>query len=469
MSTEEQPALPAPRGSRTLAALVVAALALGVCGAFAISHYVFPADPASSDAAPTPSGSAGSDGPSVTRLGPGQGWTASVGYDAIVGEHAVYSSDGRLVFAHDPDSGAVRWRADLGNHELIGLDEIGDGLLVASGATVDPTAVTIQDTSAVIDEATGRILAKVDAEILAPAPGGQVLLGLNTGRESACACEQLLGVDRGTGRPLWTVDLSPDQSPIAEGAALGWIGFQDLDGTVRRVDPVTGDVTPVWRLPATALPAGTRFANWVFANARDAVLVADDVRQRAVISGIDLTTGAVRWSRAVIRPRSGGLVPPMSAIRCGGAACVAEPDGIAIVDPLTGRTNVVKDAVQVIQAGSVWAARYRAAGSTGPLDSLALLDPVTAQPGARINFFTPVGVVGSRLVGLRYVDDQDTPQPYSMNDKRDTLIIAIGEDGTQTTIAHLTGGLLPSSCAAGFGHIACWFFNQKTLRVLPVG
>jgi hypothetical protein len=97
-----------------------------------------------------------------------------------------------------------------------------------------------------------------------------------------------------------------------------------------------------------------------------------------------------------------------------------------------------------------------------------MLDPHTFQPGARVAHITPIGLVGSRLIGLRYVDDGNVPQPYSLTDKQDVLIIAVSGDGTQTTIAHLTGGLLASSCQAGFGRVACSFFEQKTLRVIPI-
>src|SRR5262249_13744235 len=152
-------------------------------------------------------------------------------------------------------------------------------------------------------------------------------------------------------------------------------------GQVRPIDPASGAVQGAYVLPGAARPAGYGQPTWLIESPASSVYVTTDVGQHAtIVSGINPTTGGGGWSgRRKTWPRSAGAAVAVS--RCGDQVCIADGDGVTIVDPTNGRMANLAGANRVLTNGTDWAAQYEVpAAGTSVIDAVAYLNPKTFAP-----------------------------------------------------------------------------------------
>jgi hypothetical protein len=381
---------------------------------------------------------------------PGAGFSPKVS----VGQQAIYETTGNLVLAHDPDTGAVRWRADLFPLVVLRAVELDRDLLVVSGLkSPSPKALPV-DTSELLDPASGRVIATVAGDVSGRVAGQPWVLSVASDVSATCRCITVYAVDVSTGRQVWSQQLPDTQHLVGDVEnAPGWIGDYSDDGQVRQRDLATGAVAGRFTLPAAARSAGAQSSSWIVESAHSSVYVTADQNNQVVVSGIDPSTDSVQWTRSVPAPLAAHGAMSVTASRCGRLVCLRLANEIVLVDPATGNLTTLAGVNSVVTIGTIWAALYPPAGSD--VGAVSFLDPHTFAPGPRIDNLQAQALTTAAVIGLRPVRSSPT--------QLDTLVIEAHPDGTQTTLAQLAGS--DWSCDASGLRVACAEVKPATLEV----
>ena len=253
-------------------------------------------------------------------------WTVDTGsFSWGVDTLYLLDRDGRAASAHDPATGAIRWRMAL-DRPALGVFEVGAGL-AAVQLGPGPTAAGSDVTVLLVDRA-GRPLARIPGEIFAAGPDLLV-------HDSPCgddACATLSRIDLASGRIAWSLPFGPRRFLPAQ--ACQGSSFAVLDGTAAEVRSMaTLDVTArvAWPASAGALPqAGALYD--------DDLVTAELAAGGILLTAHPLRPGAASWSLTLPQGATPtGLAAGLFTTTCAGVLCAQVDNGTALVDRYTGK------------------------------------------------------------------------------------------------------------------------------------
>ena len=185
-----------------------------------------------------------------------------------VGDVVVVTTSQRRVLAYS-DTGQRLWELDVPELILATPTAGPDGAVVLVGLDG-----TLSSVDVVTGEVAWRRALNVDVNVPASVEGDRIVVVDRAGAVSA--------FDSVTGETAWTADTGQVPTRLASGAGIAVVVGDD--GFLRAFDAVTG--APVWDLRYTG-------------NMRAAVMVGDKlvVATDEATRGVDLASGAVKWSR----------------------------------------------------------------------------------------------------------------------------------------------------------------------------
>jgi hypothetical protein len=392
------------------------------------------------------------------------GWTVTpLGIAVGATGSAIYEAGASTLVAHEPLGGAVVWRTSVAPVQVDSVLNVGR-LLLAVGTMGQSSGATSRTATAMLDPSNGGLLGRVAGRPVATNQDESTIV-TDDFDASGCSCETVYGVSLATRQPVWSMRSDPHETLVATRAGQPWFGFLAVgSGKVRPLDPASGAVRTTYTLPVGVDPAGFQFSDWIIESPASSIYVATDLGVgTTIVSGINPTTGVALWSsRLKITPLTGG--DAVSASRCGDLVCLADADGVFVVDPAGGHMAQLRAATRVLTDGTTWAAEYAVPGAgTSVIDGVAFLDPRTFEPGPVTVFLTPIGFVAGKIVGLRYLTGTELAQDAQSGS--DTAIITMDTNGDQAVASRLAG--THWDCIPAVIRVACVSASPLTLRVVP--
>lgn len=380
------------------------------------------------------------------------GTVSLVGFS--LGTQSIYLAEptGRVMFARDLRTGALRWRFEIDSLPLMSMD-VGGGVAAVQTRIAAPAG---QGTNTVmlVRETTGEVLGTASGNALGPATKGNRLLMLRTPElandscpELSRPCQEVSTVDITTGSVQHRLSLPGDTGlavSSVDGRVDAYATYQST-GSIRVYDAGTGALLETMTQPDVLNGFVTLTPDALLTTRRIDDAIRVDAYRRGPLTPL--------WSRTL--PIEGNPEYPtwwLAGDDCGRSICIRADSRTALLDRDTGETRFLftGEILGSVGGGVLLGTQLLSDGPRGPQD-VVVLDPVT---GATL---TTVG----NAIGVWW-QDSGGRMLLAQPGRDRTAFVVVDAAGTTRTLGSVDGVGL--NCQARDAVLAC-AFPSGLLRV----
>jgi outer membrane protein assembly factor BamB len=352
----------------------------------------------------------------ATVPGPPRGallWTVALndsGQLYVSGDTVYLAPEGSApaVRAVDARTGRTLWRVDVPWTPQRFL-QMGGGLdaVVVQTSTVDPSDPAQGAETVFVRRTTGKVVTEANGEPVAAVGAAMLQIGSvrRCGPQATMQCATAELVDPTTGASSWQRTFSSDTRVLARGQGPGTFVTATGDGSLTLYSAATGQVLARQKGTLTG-GGGIRLSAYV----AGVLIVGVAGTEQSSITGYRAADLRRLWTVELARD-TGGRQDDTSLVdltRCGGAACVIDGGGTAVLDPATGVLRFRTDQHVI---GEIGDGVFLAVPYLGHLDQtgryvsdIFALDPATGAVRATIGNAAPVGDPSAGLISRAGAD-----------------------------------------------------------------